>query len=136
MAYWLVKEEPTHYAFEDLVKERTTAWSGIRNALAQQHLRAARKGDLALYYHTGKVKAVVGLARFASDPYPDPDAGDPRFSAIDLAAWKPLPRPVALASMRANARLAGLDLLRISRLSFMPVSAAHWEEILAMAGGR
>jgi len=134
MACWLVKEEPTHYSFDDLVRDRVTVWDGIRNALALRHLRSARKGDEALYYHTGKVKAAVGLARIASDPYPEPGAGDPRFAVVELEAWKPLASPATLASMRANAKLSGLDLLRISRLSFLPVAPEHWREILRMAG--
>jgi predicted RNA-binding protein with PUA-like domain len=134
MAYWLMKEEPTHYGFEELVKDKVTSWDGIRNATALIHLRKVKKGDQAFFYHTGKVKAVVGTARFVSDAYQDLSAGDPKMAAAEVKPLKLLPRPVTLKEMRVNKKLNGLDLLRISRLSFMPVSPEHWEEILRMAG--
>lgn len=134
MAYWLMKEEPTHYSFDELVKDKVTSWDGIRNATALIHLRKVKKGDQAFFYHTGKVKAVVGTARFVSDAYQDLSAGDRRMAAAEVKPLKRLPRPVTLKEMRVNRKLSGLDLLRISRLSFMPVSPEHWEEILRMAG--
>lgn len=132
---WLVKTEPATYSFDDLRREGRTSWDGVRNALAQIHLRAMRRGDAVLVYHTGREKAVVGLARVARAPYPDPGAGDPAVVAVDLEAVRPLARPVPLARLKAEPTLAGLDLLRISRLSVMPVAAAHWRPILALAGG-
>jgi predicted RNA-binding protein with PUA-like domain len=134
VAYWMLKEEPSHYSFEDLLREKETIWDGITNALALKHLRTAKKGDLALIYHTGDVRAAVGLARLSSDPFPDPAADDPKLTVVSVRAGKRLPTPVTLEAMRKNPRLAGFDLLRISRLSFVPVSETHWNEILAMAG--
>lgn len=130
---WLFKTEPSQYAFEDLVRDRRAVWDGITNALALKHLRSARKGDDVLMYHTGDVKAAVGLARLASHPYPDPKAGDPRIAVVDLVPVKPLKRSVTLAEMKANPALVGFDLLRIPRLSVVPVSEAHWKTILSMA---
>jgi predicted RNA-binding protein with PUA-like domain len=134
MARWILKEEPAHYAFEDLVREKATIWDGVTNPLALRHLRTARKGDSAIIYHTGGVKAAVGLAEIASDPFPDPRTGDARLVVVRVKAGAPLPQPVSLAAMKANPKLAGLDLLRIPRLSVVPVGEAHWEEILRMAG--
>ncbi len=136
MAYWLLKEEPTHYSFEDLAAEGETIWDGITNPLALQNLRKATKGDRALIYHTGRVKAAVGLARITSDPFPNPAAADPKIAVVRVKAGKPLPRPVTLAEMKANRRLAGFDLLRLPRLSFVSVSESHWKEILRMAGAK
>lgn len=134
MAHWLLKEEPAHYSFDDLVRDGETVWGGITNALALIHLRRMKKGDGALIYHTGGVKAAVGLATIAGDPFTDPGSGDPKRVAVKVRAGRPLPEPVTLAAMKANPKLAGLDLLKISRLSVVPVSEAHWKEILRMAG--
>ena len=119
---WLVKEEPKSYSFARLEHDGTTRWSGVRNPLAQRHLRSIRKGDRILYYHTGSEKAVVGLARAASDAYPDPADASGRLSAVDIAAVRTLPRPVTLAELRARKSFEGHPLLRIPRLSVMPLS--------------
>src|SRR5437867_12296095 len=111
---WLFKTEPSTYSWEDLVRDRRTAWDGVTNALALKNLRSARKGDSVLVYHTGDVKAVVGLAKIAHDPYADPKAKDPRLVVVDLVPDKPVGRPVTLAEMRENRALAGFDLLRLS----------------------
>lgn len=129
-AGWLVKTEPSTYAFADLVREGRTAWTGVRNALAQQHLRAMRVGDDVLVYHTGSAKAVVGLARVARDPYPDPTAPGTSQVCVDLAPVEPLERPRPLATLKADADLAGFDLLRLPRLSVMPVPAAVWTRLV------
>lgn len=134
MTYWLMKTEPTNYSFEDLVKDKVTAWDGIKSAAALIHLRKVKKGDQAFCYHSGKEKSVVGTARFVSDAYQDLSAGDPRMAAAEVEPLEPLPRAVTLKEMRGNEKLSGLDLLRISRLSFMPVSPEHWDEIQRMAG--
>ncbi len=132
---WLLKSDPDHYGFDDLLRDKRTVWDGVTNSLALIHLRAMRKGDSVLVYATGDVKAAVGTATVASDPYPDPKQDDPRIVAVDLVPGKRLPRAVTLAEMRADRKLAGLDLLRISRLSVMPVSQAHWKRILDLASG-
>ena len=130
---WLLKTEPSSYSWAQLERDRRTVWDGVRNALALKHLAAMEKGDEVLVYHTGDEKAVIGLARAVRGAYPDPKAGDPRMVVIDLEPVRALPRPVTLREMRGNAKLAGFDLLRLPRLSVMPVSAAHWAEILRVA---
>jgi predicted RNA-binding protein with PUA-like domain len=130
---WLFKTEPSAYSFAQLEADRRTVWDGVKNALALKHLSAVAKGDEVLFYHTGDEKAVVGIATVARGAYPDPKQKDAKLVVVDLEAGRGLPRPVALAEMRANAKLAGFDLLRLPRLSVMPVSAAQWTEILRMA---
>lgn len=133
MSYWLLKTEPDTYSFDDLVKEKKTAWDGITNALALKHLRAFAAGDTAIIYHTGKERQAVGLAEVKRAAYPDPNEDDERLVVVDVAARERLPRPVTLAEMKENPKLEGFDLLRLSRLSVVPVSAAHWKELLRMA---
>ena len=130
---WLFKTEPTAYSYAHLERDGRTVWDGVKNALALRHLAAADRGDEVLVYHTGDEKAAVGLARIVRGAYPDPKQKDPRLVVVDLEAVRALPRPVALAEMRANRKLAGFDLLRLPRLSVMPVPAAAWAEILRMA---
>jgi predicted RNA-binding protein with PUA-like domain len=136
MAHWLLKEEPDHYSFDDLLREGETIWDGITNPLALKHLRSAKKGDDAIIYHTGRERSAVGLAKITSDPLPDPRSRDPRLTVVKVKGLRRLPRPVGLAEMKANPDLAGLALLRIPRLSVVPVPQAHWNEILRMAGAR
>ena len=130
---WLVKEEPTHYAFDALVEDKTAVWSGVRNALAQRHLRAIKKGDRIFYYHTGDEKAVVGIAKALGDAYPDPNDASGKASVVDVAPVKKLPRPVTLAEIKADKAFADFALVRISRLSVMPVSEQEWARIEKMA---
>jgi len=130
---WLVKEEPTHYGFDELVKDRKAVWSGVRNALAQKHLRAMKDGDRVFYYHTGDERAVVGIAKATSAPYPDPEDSSGRYAAIDLAPVARLPRPVTLAEIKADAAFKDFPLVRISRLSVMPVTDAQWARIERLA---
>jgi predicted RNA-binding protein with PUA-like domain len=130
---WLLKTEPSAYAWPQLERDGRTVWDGVKNALALKHLAAMKAGDEALVYHTADEKAAVGVARIVRGAYPDPKQRDPRLVVVDLEPLRALSRPVRLADMRANAKLAGLDLLRLPRLSVMPVSAAHWAEILRMA---
>jgi predicted RNA-binding protein with PUA-like domain len=130
---WLVKEEPTHYGFDALVKDKKAVWSGVRNALAQKHLRAIAKGDRIFYYHTGDEKAVVGIAKALSGPYPDPEDPTGRYVAIDIGPVTRLPRPVTLAEIKADAAFRDFPLVRIARLSVMPVTAAEWARIERMA---
>lgn len=128
---WLVKTEPSTYSWSDLVRERRTRWDGVRNALARNHLGAMAKGDLALVYHSGDEKAVVGIAKVTRAAYPDPGADDPRWLAVDLAVVKALAKPVPLAAIKQDAKLAGIALVRQSRLSVMPLDAAAFARILA-----
>lgn len=132
---WLLKTEPTTYSFDDLTRDGRTTWDGVRNALAQQHLRAMRSGDEVLVYHSGKDKAVIGLAKVSRAPFPDPGAGDPKLVAIGLAAGHRLARPVTLAEIKRDPVFAAFALRRISRLSVMPVSAAEWTRLLALGAG-
>jgi predicted RNA-binding protein with PUA-like domain len=130
---WLFKEEPSHYGYEDLVRDGKTRWSGVKNPLAQKHLRAVKKGDPIFYYHTGDEKSVVAIARAAGDAYPDP--GDPsgKLYAVDVVPVKKLRRPVTLAEIKAKPVFKDFPLVRISRLSVMPVSDREWAEIEKMA---
>jgi predicted RNA-binding protein with PUA-like domain len=130
---WLVKEEPTHYGFDEFVKDRKAVWSGVRNALAQRHLRSIKKGDRVLYYHTGDEKAVVGIAKAVSSAHPDPEDGSGRYVAVDLVPVARLPRPVTLAEIKADPAFADFLLVRISRLSVMPVTDAQWARIERLA---
>ena len=130
---WLFKTEPSAYSFAQLEADGRTVWDGVKNALALKHLSAVAKGDEVLFYHTGDEKAVVGIATVARGAYPDPKQKDAKLLVVDLEAGRGLPRTVTLAEMRANPKLAGFDLLRLPRLSVMPVSAAQWAEIRRMA---
>lgn len=129
MGGWLVKEEPEHYGYAQLERDGRTVWAGVKNPLAQKHLRSIRRGDRILYYHTGKEKAVVATARAASDAYPDPDDRNGRHHVVDIVPDHPLPRPVSLAAIKADAAFASFPLVRMPRLSVMPVSDAEWARI-------
>jgi len=131
---WLVKEEPGSYSFAQLVEDGGTTWSGVRNPLAQKHLRSMRRGDRVLYYHTGQERAVVGTARVASEPKPDP--GDPagRRVAVEIVPVAPLPQPVPLSTLKAEPVFADHPLVRIGRLSVMPVSDREWKAVERLAG--
>ena len=130
---WLFKEEPSHYGFDALLKDKKAVWSGVKNPLAQKHLRAVRKGDRIFYYHTGDEKAVVGIARAATDAYVDPEDKTGRQAVVDITAVSKLPRPVTLASIKADPAFKDFALVRISRLSVMPVSDVEWKRIETMA---
>ena len=130
---FLFKEEPTHYSFDDLVGERKTVWSGVKNALAQKHLKSVKKGDRIFYYHTGEEKAVVGIAKAASDAYPDPKDRSGKLAVVEVAPVGKLPRPVTLAEIKATKALASMPLVRISRLSVMPVTDTEWAVIEKLA---
>jgi predicted RNA-binding protein with PUA-like domain len=133
MAYWLFKEEPSHYSYADLEKDGKTVWSGVANALAQRHLRSGKKKDLAFYYHTGDEKAIVGVVEIAGDPFPDPEADDEKLVAVEVKPLRRLPRPVTLAEIKADSAFADWELVRMSRLSVMPVSAENWKRIETMS---
>ena len=134
MAHWLVKSEPNTYSFADLQRDGRTVWDGVRNNAAALHLKAMKLGDEVSFYHSQEGLAVVGVAKVVKEAFPDP--GDPagRFVAVELAPVRPLPKPVTLAQMKASAALAGLEMIRQSRLSVSPVRAEEWGMILKLAG--
>ena len=129
---WLLKTEPSTYSFDDLVRDKRTTWDGVSNPVALSHLRAMRKGDQAFVYHTGAEKAIVGIARITGDPRPDPKLDDPRLVVVELEPVRALRKPVSLAAVKADRRFADFALVRISRLSVMPVSPDFWKALLAM----
>jgi predicted RNA-binding protein with PUA-like domain len=131
---FLFKEEPTHYSFDDLVRDGKTSWTGVRNPVAQKNLRTVKKGDRIFYYHTGDEKSVVAIAKAAGDAYADPKDPSGKLYAVDVVPVKKLPRPVTLAEVKAKAFFKDFPLVRISRLSVMPVSDREWNEIEKMAG--
>jgi predicted RNA-binding protein with PUA-like domain len=133
-AKWLLKSDPEHYSFFDLERDGKTVWDGISNNLALKNLRKVRRGDQVMIYHTGSERAAVGLAEAASDPYPDPQQEDARLVVIDLQAREKLARAVTLDEIKKSSALKSFDLVRLPRLSVMPVSYAQWNAILTMAG--
>ena len=135
MANWLVKEEPEHYSYDALAREGRTVWAGVKNPLAQKHLRSIRKGDRIFYYHTGKEKAVVAIASAASDAYADPTDTSGKLAVVDVVPEKKLLRPVTLAAIKADKSFASFPLVRMSRLSVMPVTDAEWKRIEKMSAG-
>jgi predicted RNA-binding protein with PUA-like domain len=135
-AYWILKTEPSTYSFDRLVSEHRAVWDGVTNALALKHIRSMAKGDHAGIYHTGDEKALVGLARIASDPYPDPKGDDPKLAVVDIEAGGRLAHPVTLATIKADPAFAELGLVRMSRLSVVPVPPDLWKRLLAMSGVR
>lgn len=126
---WLFKEEPTSYSYDALVKDGRAIWSGVKNPLAQKHLRSVRRGDRIFYYHTGNERAVVGIARAVTDAYPDPADKSGKASVVDIVPEKKLPRPVMLAEIKGIRAFATFPLTRLPRLSVMPVSEKEWTEI-------
>ena len=132
---WLVKEEPETYGYDQFERDGKTVWAGVKNPLAQIHLRSIRKGDRILYYHTGKEKAVVGTAKATRDAYPDPADSSGKLFVVDFAPEKKLPNPVTLAVIKADKVFANFPLVRISRLSVMPVTEAEWARIEKLSHG-
>jgi len=131
---WLFKEEPTHYSFDDLVKDKKTVWSGVKNPLAQKHLHSVAKGDRIFYYHTGDEKAVVGIAKALSAAYADPEDSSGKQAVVEVGPVTKLSRPVTLAEIKADRAFKDFPLVRISRLSVMPVTDAEWARIERLAG--
>jgi predicted RNA-binding protein with PUA-like domain len=134
MAGWLLKTEPTVYSYQDLERDQKTVWDGVSNNLALKHIRQMQKGDLALIYHTGEEKAIVGIAEVASAAYADPKQDDPKLAVFDLKPKRRLARTVGLAEVKANEKLNDFELVRMARLSVMPVSDAVWKILMKMAG--
>jgi len=129
---WLFKSEPSGYSFQRLQQDKKTVWDGVKNNLALKHLCGVKKGDWILIYHTGDEKSAVGVAQALSAAYPDPGKENPKLVVVDVKPIEPLSRPVTLAEMKANPKLAKFDLLRLPRLSVMPVSEEQWRVIEEM----
>jgi predicted RNA-binding protein with PUA-like domain len=131
--FWLVKQEPSAYSWTDFLKDGKTSWTGVRNYTARNNLRAMRKGDQVLYYHSVVGKEVVGIAEVMREAYPDPTATEGDWSAVDLAPEKALGRPVTLEEIKRNPRLKDMALLRLSRLSVQALTSAEFQQVLRMA---
>ncbi|HET7380333.1 MAG TPA: EVE domain-containing protein [Gaiellales bacterium] len=134
--YWIVKTEPSTYSFEELARQKTAVWDGVKNNLALKHLRSMKVGDQVLVYHTGDEKAVVGVAEVTRAAYPDPKQKDPKLVVVDLRAGTRLPRPVPLAEIKEDKAFADLALVRIGRLSVSPVAAGQYQRLVRMGGAR
>jgi len=130
---WLFKEEPEHYSYTDLQRDKRAVWDGVSNALARQHLRQVAVGDRGLFYHTGKEKAVVGEMRVVGGPRPDPNEDDPKSVVVEVEPVRALARAVSLAEIKDDPLLAGWELVRLPRLSVMPVSDAQWRRVEELA---
>jgi predicted RNA-binding protein with PUA-like domain len=134
MAYWLIKTEPSDYSFADLEAEKQTIWDGVNNNLALKHMRNMAIGDMVLFYHTGKERQIVGVAKVASEPYPDPALDDPKRTVVDVELGRTLHKPVTLKQIKQDLDFFGdFDLVRIGRLSVMPVAEKYWQRIMEIA---
>jgi predicted RNA-binding protein with PUA-like domain len=136
MNYWLVKTEPHAFGWDQQVENGVEPWTGVRNYVARNHLKAMRKGDRAFFYHSGEGREIVGVVEVAREAYPDPSAEGGDWVAVDVKTVGPMPRPVSLAAIKADPAFSDFALVRQSRLSVMPVSAAHWAAICRMGGWR
>jgi predicted RNA-binding protein with PUA-like domain len=134
MAYWLVKSEPFKYSWEQLLKDKRTFWDGVRNYAARNNLQAMQKGDLLLFYHSNEGLEIVGIAELVKTSYPDPTTDEKAWVVVDIRPVKTLKKPVTLKAIKNEKRLAGMDLLRLSRLSVQSVKPAEWEVIMELAG--
>jgi predicted RNA-binding protein with PUA-like domain len=132
--HWLVKSEPSAYSWADLIREKQTAWTGVRNFQARNNLRAMKKGDLVLFYQSVTDPSVRGITKVVKEAYPDPTAKEGDWSCVDLAAVKPLPSPVTLQEIKGEKSLAEISLIKQSRLSVMPIAPKEYERILGMGG--
>jgi predicted RNA-binding protein with PUA-like domain len=132
--YWLLKTEPSDYSYADLNQDGQTVWDGVSNNLALKHLRNIKTGDLAFLYHTGKERALVGIAEVISDPYPDPKKSEAKLAVVDVKAREELPQSVSLAEVKADPEFSDFLLVRLPRLSVMPVTPPQWNRLLSMAG--
>ncbi len=132
MAYWLVKSEPSAYSWDELVKDKQTSWTGVRNYAARIHLKAMKKGDEVLYYHSNEGMEIVGIAKVVKEFYKDPTTDDDAWVAVDLKPVKKLKNPVGLVQIKADRRLADMALVRLGRLSVQPVTGDEWKLIMEM----
>jgi predicted RNA-binding protein with PUA-like domain len=131
--YWLLKTEPNDYSYADLERDGRAVWDGVKNPVALKHIRAVQPGDKAFVYHTGSEKAIIGIATVETAAYPDPEADDERLAVFDVSPEKSLPRPVTLAEIKACGEFADWALVRVPRLSVMPVSRRDWSNVLSMS---
>ncbi len=136
MAYWLIKSEPSAYSWDQLVKDKKTSWTGVRNFQAQINLKAMKVGDRAFFYHSGEGKEIVGIAEVTRTAYPDSTDKDGKSVTVDFKAVEPVKKPVTLAEIKADPRFTEMKLVRQSRLSVSPVSDEHWKLLMKMAGGK
>lgn len=134
MSYWLVKSEPSVYAYEQLEKDKQTSWDGVRNYAARNHLKTMKKGDEVLYYHSNEGLEIVGIAKVAKEFYQDPTTDDEAWVVVDLKPYKRLKKPVSLAQIKTDKRLADMALVRLGRLSVQPVTEKEWKVIMELAG--
>ena len=134
MAYWLVKSEPSTYSYDQLVKDKTTVWDGIRNYAARNHLRGMKKNDEVLFYHSNEGLSIVGIAKVSKEAYQDPSTEEDAWVVVELKPSKRLKNPVSLTQIKADKRLADMALVRIGRLSVQPVTDAEWKVIMELAG--
>jgi predicted RNA-binding protein with PUA-like domain len=133
MAFWLLKTEPSVYSYDDLVRDGKTVWDGVTNPVALKNIRSMKKGDLVFIYHTGNEKQIIGIAEVVSDPVPDPSKRNPKLTVVEVKAKKKIRRPVTLAEVKSRREFAKFELVRLPRLSVMPVDEAKWNAILRMA---
>ncbi|HMK04858.1 MAG TPA: EVE domain-containing protein [Ferruginibacter sp.] len=134
MSYWLVKSEPSAYSWDQLVKDRQTVWSGVRNYAARINLRAMKKGEEVLFYHSNEGVEIVGIAKVVKEAYQDPTTDNDAWVAVDIKADKKLKKPVPLTVLKADKRFADMDLVRLGRLSVQKVKPEEWKMIMGMAG--
>jgi predicted RNA-binding protein with PUA-like domain len=134
MAYWLVKSEPSVYSYEQLEKDKQTAWTGVRNYASRINLRGMKKGDEVLYYHSNEGMEIVAIAKVVKEAYQDPTTDNEAWVAVDLKPYKKLKKPVSLAQLKADKRLANMDLVRLGRLSVQTVKENEWAMVMKMAG--
>jgi len=133
MAYWLIKSEPSAYSWDQLVKDKKTSWTGVRNAQAAANLKAMKSGDLCFFYHSNEGKEIVGIAKVVKTAYPDPTDKAGKAVAVDVAAVEPVKQPVTLGAIKADPKFTDFKLVRQSRLSVVPVSDEHWKLIQKMS---
>jgi predicted RNA-binding protein with PUA-like domain len=136
MAYWLIKSEPSAYSWDQLVKDKKTSWTGVRNFQAQINLKAMKTGDRAFFYHSGEGKEIVGIAEVVKTAYPDSTDKEGKSVTVDFKAVEPVKKKVTLAEIKADPKFKEMKLVRQSRLSVSPVSDEHWKLLLKMASGK
>lgn len=136
MAYWLIKSEPSAYSWDQLVKDKKTSWTGVRNFQAQINLKAMKVGDRAFFYHSGEGKEIVGIAEVVKTAYPDSTDKDGKSVTVDFKAVEPVKKKVTLAEIKADPKFKEMKLVRQSRLSVSPVSDEHFKLLMKMAGGK